>query len=166
MLNAYFISGNAHALVAAPQIAVPHGRIVARAVADPRWHGADLFLSLRNVLPDRYPLTELTVDQLLTTGNYISRIIDYGLILPTTTDLYAHAAAVLDEPRVLDLARENVPVYAWPCQDRDVWRTTRSPVARRLVAVLLTARANPPAIVANESRRSEDVALCLPQTPS
>jgi hypothetical protein len=127
----------AHALLAAPRLAVRHGRAIAPVLADPRWRGADLFLSLRNVLPDRYPLTELTVDQLIAEENYISRIIDYGLILPSTVDVYAYAAAVLDEPRVLDLVHDNVPAYAWPYEDRSAWRTARSPLARRLVTFLV-----------------------------
>jgi hypothetical protein len=93
----------AHALVASPKLALGRVRAVSRVLGDPRWRGADLFLSLHNILPDRYPLTGFSIDQILELENYAGRLVDYGVILPKMQELYEFAAADLDEPRLLDL---------------------------------------------------------------
>ena len=46
----------AQSLLTAPRLALGHLAPAGRVLADPRWRGADAFLSLHNVLPDRYPL--------------------------------------------------------------------------------------------------------------
>jgi hypothetical protein len=51
----------AHALVASPKLALGRARAVSRVLGDPRWRGADVFLSLHNILPDRYPLVGFTL---------------------------------------------------------------------------------------------------------
>ena len=53
----------AHALVARPKLALGRMRAVSRPLGDPRWRGADLFLSLHNILPDRYPLDGITLER-------------------------------------------------------------------------------------------------------
>jgi len=55
-----------HILVTSPSAAL--GRWLApmgRPLGDPRWRGADLYLSMRNVLPDRYPLSGLSIAEVL-----------------------------------------------------------------------------------------------------
>ena len=55
----------AHALVASPKLALGRVRAVSRVLGDPRWRGADLFLSLHNILPERYgspKSSQLTVE--------------------------------------------------------------------------------------------------------
>ena len=72
----------AECLLSAPHIAVGRLGVAARLFGDPRWRGADVFLSLHNILPVRYPLDGLTVHQILDDENYVGRLIDYAVILP------------------------------------------------------------------------------------
>jgi hypothetical protein len=125
-----------HALVIRPRLAVGRLAPAGRLIGDPRWRGADLFLSLRNVLPDRYPLTGLSIDQILALENYAGRLIDYGVILPKMQALYEFAATDLDEPRLLDLVRDGFPVYAWPYEDRNAWTTNRARFVRGVLSWL------------------------------
>ena len=123
----------AHALVARPALALGRMRAVSRPLGDPRWRGADLFLSLHNILPDRYPLDGFTLREILALENYTGRLIDYGVILPRVQALYAFAATDLGEPRLLDLIRDGLPAYAWINDENHPWQTARS---RRLRSVL------------------------------
>jgi len=123
----------AHALVASPKLALGRVRGISRVLGDPRWRGADLFLSLHNILPVRYPLDGITIDEILALENYTGRLIDYGVILPRIQALYAFAAADLEEPRLLNLIQDGLPAYAWTNDENHPWTTTRS---RRLRSVL------------------------------
>jgi hypothetical protein len=123
----------AHALVARPGLALGRMRAVSRPLGDPRWRGADLFLSLHNILPDRYPLDRITVGEILDLENYAGRLIDYGVIVPRIEALFAFAAADLEEPRLLDLIRDGLPAYAWTNDEHHPWTTARS---RRLRSAL------------------------------
>jgi hypothetical protein len=125
-----------HALVIRPRLAVGRLAVTGRLVGDPRWRGADLFLSLRNILPDRYPLTGYSIDQILALENYAGRLIDYGVILPKMQALYEFAASDLEEPRLLGLVRNGFPVYAWSYEDRSAWTTTRARALRSVLAWL------------------------------
>jgi len=129
----------AHALVTSPRLALGRLRAAARLLGDPRWRGADLFLSLHRILPTRYPLTGVSIAEILGAENYAGRLIDYGVILPRTQALYAFAAADLGEPRLLDLVRDGFPVYAWPYEDRHAWTTARAPAARSVLWWLTSA---------------------------
>jgi hypothetical protein len=131
----------AHALVVCPRLALGHMRAAGRLLGDPRWRGADLFLSLRNVLPDRYPLSGVGNGEILDAENYSGRLIDYGVIVPRLPAVYAFAAADLDEPRVLTLIRDGAPVYAWDYRDRHAWTATRARLPRSLLSLLT---ASPP----------------------
>jgi hypothetical protein len=123
----------AHALVARPELALGRVRAVGRLLGDPRWRGADLFLSLRNILPVRYPLDGVTIGDVLARENYLGRLIDYGVILPRMQALFAFAAEDLGEPRLLELVQDGLPAYAWTNENQHPWATTR---ARRLRSVL------------------------------
>jgi hypothetical protein len=129
----------AHSLLTAPRLALGRLAPAGRVLADPRWRGADLFLSLHNILPSRYPLDGLTMREILQAENYLGHLIDYGVILPRAHALYAHAAAELDEPQLLDLLRNGWPVYSWPYEQRDAWTTERAPVAMRFLTRLTAA---------------------------
>jgi hypothetical protein len=126
----------AHSLLTAPRLALGRLAPAGRLLADPRWRGADVFLSLDPVLPDRYPLDGLSVHEILNAENYLGRLIDYGVILPRIRALYAHAAAELNEPRLLDLLHDGWPAYAWPYDERHVWTTTKAPLAIRTLSKL------------------------------
>jgi len=126
----------AHSLLTAPRLALGRLAPAGRLLADPRWRGADVFLSLHNILPDRYPLGRLTMQQILDAENYLGRLIDYGVIMPRAHALYAHAASELNEPQLLEMIRDGWPVYAWPYEQRQVWITTRAPLAIRTLTKL------------------------------
>ena len=123
----------AHALVASPKLALGRVRAVSRVLGDPRWRGADLFLSLHNILPVRYPLDGVSIRDILALENYAGRLIDYGVMLPRVQALYAFAAADLGEPRLLGFVQDGLPAYAWTNDEDHPWTTSRSP---RLRAVL------------------------------
>jgi hypothetical protein len=104
-----------------------------------RWQvrrGAEVFLSLRNILPYRYPLDGVTVHEILDAENYLGRLVDYGVIMPRARALYAHAATELNEPQLLEMLRDGWPVYAWPYDQRHVWTTTKAPLAIRTLTKL------------------------------
>ncbi len=124
----------AQALVTNPRLALGRMRACARLLGDPRWRGADLFLSLHNILPVRYPLTGISIGEILAAENHAGRLIDYGVMLPRVQDLYEYAAADLGEPRILGLIRDGSPVYAWPYEARGAWRTARARRARSVLA--------------------------------
>jgi len=115
----------AHALVARPKLALGRMRAASRTLGDPRWRGADLFLSLHNVLPDRYPLDGITLSEILALENHAGRLIDYGVIVPRLQALYDWAAADLGEPRLLGLVRDGLPAYAWTNGERHPWTPVR-----------------------------------------
>lgn len=123
----------AHCLLVRPKLALGRLAVLGRMLGDPRRRGADLFLSLKDVLPDAYPLEKVGIDKVLADENYLSRIVDYGVIVPRIPQLYAHAAEDLGEPELAGLCRDEFPVYAWPYEDRRVWRTDKSPFAIALV---------------------------------
>ncbi|MGZ8803876.1 MAG: hypothetical protein ACXWZG_01060 [Microbacterium sp.] len=123
----------AHSLVAAPQLALGKLAPLGRFLGDPRLRMADVFLSLRRILPDRYPLTGFTVDEILELENRVGRLLDYSVIVPRLAALYAFAARELREPRLLGLIRGGAPVYAWPYEERDVWTMVKTPLTARAV---------------------------------
>jgi hypothetical protein len=115
----------AHALVAAPRLALgrlaPLGRL-----GDPRLGLAGVFLSLRRVLPNRYPLP-LDVEHYVADEQRLGRALDYAVIVPRLQHLYEWSARELDEPGLLDLIRDGSPIYAWPYEGRHVWRSANLP---------------------------------------
>jgi hypothetical protein len=89
---------------------------------------------MRNVLPDTYPLTDVTIGEILALENAIGRLIDYGVLIPRAQALYEFAAEDLGEPALLDFISHGNLVYAWPYDDRAAWTCTRSSAAIRLIA--------------------------------
>jgi len=77
----------AHALNAAPRLALGRMAPVGRLVGDPRLGMAGAFLSLGRVLPDRYPLT-LDVERYIADEQRLGRMLDYALIVPRLQRLY------------------------------------------------------------------------------
>jgi hypothetical protein len=127
----------AHSLLARPRLALGRLGPLGRFFGDPRRRAANLFLSMQNVLPDRYPLQGTGIDVVLAEENYLGRVFDYGVIAPRIESLYRFAADDLDEPRVSDLCTKRSPVYAWPFEYRDVWRTGRSRIGIAVVGAVL-----------------------------
>ena len=120
----------AHALNAAPRLALGRFAPVGRLVGDPRLGMAGVFLSLGRVLPDRYPL-DLDVERYIAEERRLGRVLDYAVIVPRLQRLYEWSADELAEPRVCELVRDGSPIYAWPFEERHVWRPRHMPFAAR-----------------------------------
>jgi len=114
----------------------PLGRIL----ADPRSRSVDLYLSLRNILPDTYPIAEQSITEILDAENFAGRLIDYGILLPRAQSLYEFAATDLDEPHLRDFIDNGNPTYAWHYSDRDAWHPRRSRALTALVVKLSAPR--------------------------
>jgi hypothetical protein len=123
----------AHALVAAPHLALGRLAPLGRLLGDPRVGMTGVFLSLRRVLPDRYPL-DRDVDRYIAQEQRLGRMLDYAVIVPRLQRLYEWSAEELAEPRLLELVRDGSPIYAWPFEERHVWRPLQMPVAARALA--------------------------------
>ena len=122
----------AHALNAAPRLALGRLAPLGRLVGDPRLGMAGVFLSLRRVLPDRYPLT-LDVESYIADEQRLGRMLDYAVIVPRLQRLYEWSADELAEPRLCGLVRDGSPIYAWPFEERHVWRLRQMPFAARVL---------------------------------
>jgi hypothetical protein len=129
----------AHALAAAPRLALGRFAPLGRVLGDPRLGMAGVFLSLRRVLPDRYPLA-LDVERYIADEQRLGRMLDYAVIVPRLQCLYEWSADELGEPRLLELVRNGNPVYAWPFEQRHVWRAPEMPFAARALERLTRAR--------------------------
>jgi hypothetical protein len=121
-----------HAVVAAPRLALGRFGPVGRVLGDPRLGAAGVFLSLRRVLPNRYPLT-LDVESYIADEQRLGRLLDYAVIVPRLQSLYEWSAEELGEPRLVELVRNGSPIYAWPYAERHVWRSRHMPLAGRLL---------------------------------
>jgi len=129
----------AHALVGAPHLALGRFAPLGRVLGDPRVGMAGVFLSLRRVLPDRYPLA-LDVEGYIADEQRLGRMLDYAVIVPRLQCLYEWSAEALGEPRLLELVRDGNPIYAWPFEQRHVWRTPKMPFAGRVLERVTRAR--------------------------
>jgi len=131
----------AHALVGTPRLALgrlaPLGRL-----GDPRLGVAGVFLSLRRVLPNEYPL-ELDVDAYVADEQRLGRLLDYAVIVPRLQPMYEWSAAELREPRLLELIRDGSPIYAWPFEERHVWRSPHMPLIGRAIERATDPGCNP-----------------------
>jgi hypothetical protein len=122
----------AHSLAGAPRLALGRFAPLGRLLGDPRLGMAGAFLSLGRVLPDRYPLA-LDVERYIADEQRLGRMLDYAVIVPRLQSLYEWSAGELGEPRLLELVRDGNPIYAWPFEQRHVWRTPRMPFAARVL---------------------------------
>ena len=124
----------AHALVAAPRLALGWLAPIARWLGDPRLDMTGMFLSVSRVLPRRYPLSG-ELDDYITREHAFGRLLDVGIIVPRLTELYRWSADELLIPDVADLVCDATPAYAWDPRDRE----PRSPPPRRLVRAVRRA---------------------------
>ena len=95
-------------------------------------HGGRVPLA-RRVLPDRYPL-DRDVERYIADEQRLGRMLDYAVIVPRLQRLYEWSAEELAEPRLLELVRDGNPIYAWPFEERHVWRSGQMPFAGRVLA--------------------------------
>jgi hypothetical protein len=128
-----------HAVVAAPRLALGRLAPLGRWAGDPRLGMAGVFLSLRRVLPDRYPLAH-AVESYIADEQRLGRLLDYAVITPRLQRLYEWSAEELGEPQLLELVRDGNPIYAWPFAERHVWRSPRMPLAGRVLERVTRAR--------------------------
>lgn len=119
----------AHALVAAPQLALGRFGAIAPPLGDPRLGMTAIFLSLSRVLPDRYPLGE-EVAPFVEAEHGVGHLLDVGVIQPRVGALYAWSAAELGLPGLAGLLHRAVPAYAWDSADAEHWNPQPSRVAR------------------------------------
>src|SRR5918996_2254600 len=122
----------AHALVAAPHLALGRMAPLGLVLGDPRVGMAGAFLSLSRVLPTRYPL-DRTVERYIAEEQRLGRMLDYAVIVPRLQRLYEWSTGELAEPRLLELVRDGNPIYAWPFEDRHVWRSLHMPLPARVL---------------------------------
>jgi hypothetical protein len=129
----------AHVLVGAPSLALGRLAPLGRVLGDPRLGMAGVFLSLRRVVPNRYPLG-FEVERYIAAEHRLGRILDYAVIVPRLQRLYEWSAQELDEPRLLELVRAGSPIYVWPFEHRHVWRSPNAPLAARVLRRATRAR--------------------------
>ena len=125
----------AHALNAAPRLAVGRFAPVGRILGDPRLGMAGVFLSLGRVLPAHYP-ARLDLESTLKIEHGLGRMLDYGVIAPRLQALYNWSARELRTPDLRSLIRDGSPIYAWSYADRHVWRQTPESLPVRLLRVV------------------------------
>lgn len=128
-----------HALVAAPRLALGPFAPLGRLLGDPRLGMAGVFLSLRRVLPNRYPL-DLDVESYIADEQRLGRMFDYAVIVPRLQRVYERSAEELGEPRLLELIQDGNPIYAWPFEARHVWRSPGMPLTARVLERATRAR--------------------------
>ncbi len=110
----------AHALVAAPRLALGRLAPCGRLLGDPRLGMAGVFLSLGRVLPDRYPADD-DLATYLEVENGFGRLLDFAVIQPRLRLLYDWSAHELRQPEIAELVVEGTPAYAWSPEDRREW---------------------------------------------
>ena len=126
----------AHALVAAPRLALGRLGPLGPVLGDPRLSMTGIFLSLSRVLPASYPLGDEVATYVAAERN-LGQVLDYGLIGPRLQLLYEWSASELGEPALLDCIRDGSPTYAWSFNDRrsgtrPALHATRPAIARIL----------------------------------
>jgi hypothetical protein len=121
-----------HTLAAAPRLALGRFALLGRLLGDPRLGMAGAFLSLRRVLPNRYPL-DRDVESYVANEQRLGRMLDYAVIVPRLQRVYEWSAEELGEPRLLELVRDGNPIYAWPFEACHVWRSPQMPLAARVL---------------------------------
>jgi hypothetical protein len=119
----------AHALVAAPRLALGRLAPLARPVGDPRVGMTGIFMSLSRVLPDRYPVGD-DVDTYVALEHGFGHMLDIGVILPRLGHLYDWSSEELALPGLRALLDDETPRYAWDVAEADVWRFEPSLLAR------------------------------------
>jgi hypothetical protein len=123
----------AHALVLDGDLALGRLSFLARLIGHPRSRGPQALLSMKDVLPDRYPIQGVQIEEIIDRENVLGRMVDYGVIAARLDALYASSARALDEPLLLDLIQGGAPAYVWPTDQRHVWERRSQPWFTSLV---------------------------------
>jgi len=130
----------AHALVAAPRLALGSIARLGPVVADPRRPTVGVFLGMGRVLPDDYPAEGELEHDYLPLERRLGRALDYAVILPRLRALYDWSARELGRPELSDLVVDDTPAYAWPPDDREAWTSPRLSVGARALGRLTIPR--------------------------
>ncbi len=110
----------AHALVAAPRLALGRLAPCGRLLGDPRLGMAGVFLSMGRVLPGRYPADD-DLGVYLQAEHSFGRLLDYAVIMPRLRRLYDWSARELAQPAIAGLVVDGTPAYAWSPAERREW---------------------------------------------
>lgn len=129
----------AHALVAAPRLALGRVALVGRPLGDPRLGMAGIFLSLGRVLPDRYPADD-DLDVYLRAEHGFGRLLDYTVIQPRLRRLYDWSAGELRRPELSELVVDGTPAYAWSPGDRREWTPPPLSITARTIRAATAPR--------------------------
>jgi hypothetical protein len=132
----------AHALVAAPRLAVAWLAPIARWLGDPRLDITRMFLSVSRVLPHQYPL-EGELDDYIADEHPFGRVLDLGVIAPRLTELYRWSANELRIPQLTGLVCDATPAYAWSPHDREPWTPPQTRLTRAVRLALPSPPSNP-----------------------
>ncbi len=115
----------AQALVVDGDLALGRFSFLAKLAGHPRSRGPQVLLAMKDVLPDRYPLTDVSVGEILERESRLGRLLDFGVVSGRAAALYASAALALAEPKLLNLVVDGAPAYVWPAEQRRVWMPQR-----------------------------------------
>ena len=69
----------------------------------------------------------------------LGRMLDYAVIVPQCSAVRV-VSRELRKPCLLELVRDGNPIYAWPFEQRHVWRTPKMPFAGRVLERVTRAR--------------------------
>jgi hypothetical protein len=130
----------AHTLVLDGDLALGRLSFLGRLIGHPRLRSPQAFLAMKDVLPERYPIKETAVEELVESENWVGRMLDYGVIGARADAVYASSARALDEPRLLDLIQDGAPIYSWPADQRQVWQPPSRPRFKSLIEFLTLPR--------------------------
>ena len=77
-------------------------------------------------IPNNYPLMR-DVEWYIADEQRLGRLLDYAVIAPRLQRLYEWSAEEICEPHLRGLVRDGSPIYAWPYEQRHVWRAQHLP---------------------------------------
>ena len=129
----------AHALVAAPRLALGRLAPLGRPLGDPRLGMAGVFLSLGRVIPGSYPISG-ELEAHLSNERGFGRMLDYAVIGSRLQRLYDWSARELEHPGLHLLIRDGSPAYAWPSSERHVWDAPPLPPLAVALGIATSAR--------------------------
>lgn len=134
----------AHALVLDGNLALGRLSFLAGLIGHPRSRGPQALLSMKDVLPDRYPIQGVELQEVIDKESRLGRVMDYGVIRARVDGLYESSARALSQPLLVDLIRNGEPAYAWPADQRSVW----APRPREWLTSVIAFATRPSPVVA------------------
>jgi len=80
------------------------------------------------------------VERYIADEQRLGRMLDNAVIVPRLQRIYEWSAQELDGARLLELVCDGNPIYAWPFEQRHVWRTPHMPFVARVLERVTRAR--------------------------